>query len=224
MRRFSVIAGICLTLAPALQALSTVFWRDGHQGITTGALLVPATACWIVGLVAVFRWIEPTVPRYAAIGMPAAVYGCLGGVTFGVQGMQEELFGVPHAEAVARVDTRPLAAFLAFWIAGPLFPVSTAVLGFVLARIHAVPFAIGALICLGGVAFPLSRIPREPVIAHIADVILLVPFAYLGLRMASGTARRVAPADGPAVGQRRTWSRLQVLAAQWRRQPRQHHD
>lgn len=181
-----MIAGICLIVAPAVQALSTFFWNGHRQGITAGALIVIATVCWIVGVVAVFRLIEPRVPRFAAIGLPAAIYGCVGGTAFGVQGMNEELFNVSHAEAVRLLNEHPLAAIVGFWIAGPLFPTSMFVLGLVLARIRAVPVATGLLISAGAIAFPLSRIPREVVIAHLADLILLISFAHLGVLLAAG--------------------------------------
>jgi hypothetical protein len=184
-----VTAGVCLIVAPAVQALSTFFW-DGHrQGLTTGALIVVATVCWITGIAAVFRLIEPRVPRYAAIGLPLAVYGFVGGAAFGVQGMNEELLGVSHDHAVRLLNEHPLAAFAAFWIAGPLFPVSLFVLGLVLARIRATPVATGLLISAGAVVFPLSRVPRAVVVAHLADLLLLVAFAHLGLLLATGRLR-----------------------------------
>lgn len=184
-----VIAGLCLIVAPAVQALSTFFWNDHRQGVNAGALIVIATVCWIVGVVAVFRLIEPRVPRFAAIGLPAAVYGCVGGTAFGVQGMNEELFDVTHAEAVRLLNEHSPAAIVAFWVAGPLFPTSMFVLGLVLARIRAVPAATGLLISAGAIAFPLSRIPREVVIAHLADLLLLVAFTHLGVLLATGKMR-----------------------------------
>jgi hypothetical protein len=180
------IAGASLIIAPAVQALSTFFW-DGHrQGLTAGVLIVIATVCWITGIVAVFRLIEPRVPRYAAIGLPAAIYGCVGGVSFAVQGMNEELFHVSHAEAVQLLNEHPPAAFFGFWIAGLFFPVSLFVLGLVLALIRAVPVATGLLISAGAIAFPISRIPREVAFAHLADLILLISFASLGVLLATG--------------------------------------
>ncbi|MER7004528.1 hypothetical protein ABT297_15970 [Dactylosporangium sp. NPDC000555] len=181
----NIVAGACLVAAPIFQGLSSYFWKDGFQGVNTGTLIILATVCWIVGLTAVFRSIEDRVPRYTALAHPLAMYGCVGGATFGIQGMQEELFNVSHAEAVRLLGEHPSAAFLAFWIAGVLFPTSVFVLGAVLIRIRAVPLAVGLLTCAGAVAFPLSRIPRVPAVAYAADLLLLLPFAYLGIRLAA---------------------------------------
>ena len=48
-------------------------------------------------------------------------------------------------------------------------------------RVRPVPRWVGALLCLSAIAFPASRIPRIDVVAHAADVLLLVPLVYVGL-------------------------------------------
>lgn len=188
------IAGSCLILAPAVQALSTFFWQEGRQGITTGTFIMLSSLCWIVGLARVFHDIEERVPRYAAIAFPLAVYGCIGGAAFGLQGMFEELFGVSHDQAVTLVGEHPAPAFITFWAAGLLFPTSLITLAFVLTRINYVPLPTGVLIAVGAVVFPLSRIPREVVVAHVADIILILPFAHVGALMLTNRRPRVARA------------------------------
>jgi hypothetical protein len=191
------IGGVGLILGPALQATGTFLWQDGVQGIAAAAITMISVLAWLVGLIVVFRSIELRVPRYAAIGLPVAIYGMLSGVAFGVQGMDEELFAVPHGEAVRLLEAHPLAGAVVYWLAGPAFPVSLFALGAVLARIRAVPVPVGVLICLGAVAFPISRIPREAAVAHVADLLLLLPFLYLGVRLiAHGLPWRAV--DGPA--------------------------
>ncbi len=179
-----VTAGVCLVLGPVLQAAATFYWQDGRQGVDAATLIVLSTAAWLLGLIGVFRSVENRLPRYAAVGLPVALYGALSGVSFAVQGMHEELFGVSHQQAVDLLNQHPWQARIVFWIAGPLFPISLFVLGIALARIRAVPLWAGALVCLGALAFPLSRIPREATVAHLADLLLLLPFAYLGVRLA----------------------------------------
>ncbi|MFC5184627.1 hypothetical protein [Actinomadura harenae] len=189
------IAGSCLILAPVLQAISTFFWQADRQGISTGTLIVLSTPCWIVGLAYIFHDIEKRVPRYAAIAFPLAVYGCVGGASFGLQGMYEELFGVSHDHTVDLIGQHPAAAFITLWMGGPLFPMSLIALGAVLTRIKYVPLPTGALIVAGGIIFPLSRIPREATIAHMADLILLLPFTHLAVQTLRNTpARTTTPA------------------------------
>ncbi|MFC4909219.1 hypothetical protein [Actinomadura gamaensis] len=188
-----IIAGSCLVLAPTVQALSTFFWEENRQGITTGTLIMVSTVFWIVGLAQLFRDIEPRVPRYATVAFPLAVYGCLGGDSFGLQGMFEELFGVGHDHAVRLLQEHQAAAFTTFWMAGVLFPTSLFVLGVVLTRIKYVPAPSGILLAVGAVVFPASRIPREVVIAHVADLILILPFAHIGILMLRSRSQAAVP-------------------------------
>ncbi|MEV4252233.1 hypothetical protein AB0J52_03575 [Spirillospora sp. NPDC049652] len=198
-----LIAGSCLILAPVVQAASSFFWQGQRQGITTGAFIMVATLLWIVGLARVFHDIEDRVPRYAAVAFPLAVYGCLGGASFGLQGMYEELFGASHAETVRLVGEHPVAAFLTLWVAGVLFPTSMAVLGAVLTRIRHLPLPTGVLMVAGALVFPLSRIPREVAVAHIADLVLILPFAHLGIRTLTAGRTSKTPAPGPPLSTER---------------------
>jgi hypothetical protein len=127
--------------------------------------------------------------------LPVAVFGAIGGVAYGVQSIHEGLFAVSHADAVDRLGEHPFAAFAVYWTCGPLFPISLFVLGLVMAKMRATPLPVGIMVSLGAVAFPLSRITREAPIAHLADLLLLLPFLYLGLRSMSES--QVIPAPPP---------------------------
>jgi hypothetical protein len=39
---------------------------------------------------------------------------------------------------------------------------------------------VGVLLALGAIAFPVSRIPRIEILAHIADLLLLIPMIRIG--------------------------------------------
>ncbi|MFG1837289.1 hypothetical protein ACGFH8_02485 [Micromonospora sp. NPDC049175] len=171
-----------LILGPALNLLAGFFWQNDTQGVTAGTIIVLSSACWLIGLIGLFERLRPTTPKYVAVGLPATVFGAIGGVAYGVQSIHEGLFAVSHAEAVERLGEHPFAAFAVYWTCGPLFPVSLFVLGLVLARVRAAPLPVGIMVSLGAVVFPLSRITREASIAHLADLFLLLPFLYLGLR------------------------------------------
>ncbi|MFI6077147.1 hypothetical protein ACIA5C_37000 [Actinoplanes sp. NPDC051343] len=106
-----------------------------------------------------------------------------------------------HADAIERLGEHPFAAFAVYWTCGPLFPISMFVLGLVMAKMRAAPLPAGIMISLGAVVFPLSRITREASIAHLADLFLLVPFLYLGLRSMFGSRGLPGPlGDRDAVG------------------------
>ncbi len=48
-------------------------------------------------------------------------------------------------------------------------------------RTRTIHIWVGLLLCLGAITFPLSRIPRIEMVAHIADILFLIPVVYLGI-------------------------------------------
>ncbi|GIG87887.1 hypothetical protein [Plantactinospora endophytica] len=183
-----------LILGPALNLAAGFFWLDDTQGATSGALTALGIACWLIGLLALNEQLRPRAPRYAAIALPLTVFGATGGLAFSIQSIHEEMFGISHATAVERLNEFPLAANALYWTCGPLFPLVLVALGVTLLRLRAAPVAIGVLVVLGGLAFPVSRITREASIAHVADLLLLLPFLYLGIRSLRQTVHQPAQA------------------------------
>ncbi|WP_199853798.1 hypothetical protein [Plantactinospora sp. BB1] len=186
-----------LLLGPLLNFVSGFFWEPDSQGITGGTLAALACACWLVGLIGLYDRLRAAAPRYVAVAMPLTVFAAVGGVAFGVQSIHEGLFDASHASTIELLDQHPLAAWSLYWIAGPLFPLALFALGVALLKLRAAPVPVGVLLCLGALAFPLSRITREPMIAHVADLLLLLPFLYLGVRALTGADRpeRSSPAS-----------------------------
>jgi len=171
-----------LILAPLLLGISTFFWTHGEYGVAGGTILAFSTVFWIGCFAVLFGLVRRDSPRYASFGFILAVYGCIGGANFGMVGVFSEAFGISHR---AYLDGAAAHAvwfnLLLFW-PGPLFPLSLFVLGIQLARKRVIPGWAAAMICLGALAFPVSRIPRIEWIAHTADLLLAIPLYYLGWR------------------------------------------
>ncbi|MDG4789114.1 hypothetical protein O7626_24810 [Micromonospora sp. WMMD1102] len=189
-----------LILGPLLNLVSGFFWEPDRQGITAGTLVALSCTCWLIGLIGLYERLRVVAPRYPAVAMPLTVFASVGGVAFGVQSIHEGLFDASHATTIELLDQHPFAAWSLYWTAGPLFPLVVFGLGVLLLRLRAAPLPVGVLLCLGALAFPLSRITREVTIAHLADLLLLLPFLYLGVRAL--TDRSGAPAGRPAEADR----------------------
>ncbi|MEV4756905.1 hypothetical protein AB0J86_17580 [Micromonospora sp. NPDC049559] len=185
-----------LILGPALNLVAGFFWEDDRQGLVSGTLLALSIGAWLVGLAGIYERLRPAAPRYVAVALPLTVFACVGGLAFAIQSVQEVVFDVSHAVAVERLQEHPFAAYPLYWILGPAFPIALFLLGLAVWRLRAAPAWVGLLIALGALAFPLSRITRDANIAHVADVLLLVPFVYLGLR----SLRRSRPPSGASSG------------------------
>jgi hypothetical protein len=182
-----------LVLGPLLLAASTFFWVDGRYGVTGGVLAALASATWVYGLIGVWERLHTRLPAVAAAGLVLTLLGTFGGIAFGLQGFFEGAFGVSAAESLAAVNQHPVAAWLALWGAGPLFPLSLVLLGAALLWTRLVPRPVAVAMMIAGVAFPLSRIGRIDLVAHAVDVLLLGASARLATRLPAGTSSVRSP-------------------------------
>jgi hypothetical protein len=174
------LLGISAIIAPILSTLSTFYWQNGEYGVTGGTILILAMVFWVLAFVALFGLLQNQLPWYRAIGLILAIYGCISGVCFGLLGVFSEAFQIDKETYLAKAAQYSLGFNLLLFWPGPLFPLSLLVLGIVLPSKKAVPIWVGALLILGGIAFPLSRIPRIEIIAHATDVLLAIPLFFVG--------------------------------------------
>ena len=173
--------GLCLVVGQLLMTLSTFFWQGRGYGVNVGMLVVLACVCWIPGMIGLFSLLKPRLPRYTALGLPVAIYGCVGGALFGFEGMYTAVFNIDHEVALQTWAQYSLPFNLALFWPGPLFPLTLLILGLVYLYTKTTPWWAALLLAAGGIAFPLSRIPRIEWIAHVADLLLLIPVLYLGV-------------------------------------------
>lgn len=174
--------GLSLIAAPLLFAASTFFWKEGQYGVTGGTLINLSQVPWIIAFSVLFGKLKMEMPRYATVGLIVAIYGCLSGANFGFVGVYGEAFQIPHKTYLETLSHYSLSANLLLFWPGPLFPLSLLVLGIVLIRQKKVEVWLGILLCLGAIAFPLSRIPRIESIAHAVDVLLAIPLVVIGYK------------------------------------------
>ena len=181
----SKLLGLSLIIAPLVFGASTFFWENGEYGVTGGTILVLSMIFWIPAFIGLFELLKDKMPRYSSIGFLIATYGCISGSNFGMVGVFSKVFQISHDTYLNEAANHPLAFNLLLFGSGPLFPLSLLVLGITLLRKKAIPMWTGVLISLGAIAFPLSRIPRIEVIAHIADLFLVIPLSFIGMRYIS---------------------------------------
>lgn len=173
-----------LVAAPLFISIAQFFWRDGMVTATAGVLQVLSFTCWIFAFQGMFHLLKDDMPRYAVIGFSVAVYACIGGNNFGVDGIYAEAMGLESLEAGNQLHQRigaPTALYL--FIPGILFPLSLLVLGIQLLRTRKVSTLAGVLLCIGAVCFPLSRMPRIDLLAHIDNVLLLASHVLITLEL-----------------------------------------
>jgi hypothetical protein len=182
-----------LVLGPLVLAASTFFWVDGRYGVTGGVLVALSSTAWAYGLIGAWERLHPRLPAAAAAGLVLTLVGTFGGIAFGLQGFFEGAFGLSAAESLAAVDQHPVAAWLALWGAGPLFPLSLILLGAALLWTRLVPRPLAATLLVAGVAFPLSRVGRVDLVAHAVDALLLGASAWLATRLPADASSARSP-------------------------------
>ena len=174
--------GFSLVAAPFLLGLSTFFWSNGEYSVPSATLLILSMFFWIPALTGLFGLLKEKMPRYAVYGLWIAVFGCISGVCFAFLGYLTTIFNISHETYIKELAAYPITSQLLLFATGPLFPLSLVLLGINLIRTGSA-LLIGLLIFLGGIAFPASRILREPLLAHLADMCLLIPGVMVSFRL-----------------------------------------
>jgi hypothetical protein len=176
-------SGFALIVAPLLFGASTFFWQNGEYGITGGVLIALSMVFWIPAFYALFGLLKNQMPFYYSIGLLLAIYGCcLGGVGFGFLGFFSKAFNISHQSYIETLAQYPLSSNLLLFWSGPLFPLSLLVLSINLIRKKLVAVWLGVLLAIGAIAFPVSRIPRIELVAHLADLLIAIPAITLGYK------------------------------------------
>ena|ERR1700754_5002557 len=186
------VLGLSAIIAPLLFGISTFFWENGEYGVTAATILCLSMVFWIPALIAVFGLLKKEMPYYYLIGLLIAIYGCcMGGIGFGLLGYFTTIFSIPHQTYLKTLEQYPISSGLLLFWAGPLFPLSLLVLGINLIIKRVTERWLGAVLCLAAIAFPLSRISRIETLAHLADLLLAIPFMVIGFRYFNKAGKQV---------------------------------
>jgi hypothetical protein len=173
-----------LLAAPLLILVSQFFWENGVLTNTAGWLQVLSYTLWIPAFHGMFYLVRDKMPNYAAIGFLIAIYACIGGNNFGIEGIFNEAFGITNLEAQNELHNKiGIGGVLSLYLPGVLFPLSLIVLGIMLIRTKAVAVWVGILFIIAAVGFPISRMPRIPVLAHIDNILLVASHFLVALRI-----------------------------------------
>lgn len=176
---------MALIIAPILLGLSTFFWLNGEYDVPAATLIILSMFFWIISLKALFGLLKDKMPRYAVWGQWIATFGLISGVGFAYLGYFSTIFNIPHNVYLKTLSDYPVSSQLLLFASGPIFPLSMLLLGINLIRTRSINTWVGILLCLGSIMFPLSRISRIDIIAHIGDLIFLIPCAYIGFSVLS---------------------------------------
>lgn len=191
------IQGASLIVGPALNGAATFFWTDGRHGVIGGTLVVHSSVVWLPGLLGLWEVVRTSRPVLGTVGALSAVFGAFGGITFGLQGFYEGVFGLSQQQSLDALAEHPVAAQLVLWLPGPIFPLTLLLLAGAVAVTRSAPLWMSSLLAVGALLWPVSRIPRIEAVAHLADLAVLVPSVGLGALLIAA-ALRVGTTPSPA--------------------------
>lgn len=164
----------CMFFSPLLITIAQFFWRDGMLSATAGTIQVVAFVLWIFAFQGMFYSIRNDFPQYTIIGFIVAVYACVAGNNFGVDGIYSDAMGLQSLdESKQLIERIGFPALIYLYIPGIFFPLSLLMIGIQLIRARKVSKVAGMVLVIGAVCFPLSRIPRVDWIAHLDNLTLI---------------------------------------------------
>ena len=172
--------GGAMVVGPLLLVASGVAFvnsEDGHNvDDLGGALLVYAFVAMTIAAIGLARVLEPLWPRLSSVLLALSVLGCASGVGFGIDSIHAALPGGTNLE-----DADSVAAVLALFVPGAIFPLSFAALGVALWRARVEPAVCGPLLVVAAVLFAAGNIPDIDALLIIGDAMFVVALAPLGL-------------------------------------------
>jgi hypothetical protein len=187
---------LSLIVAPLLLAISTFFWQDDRVGINGGTVQVISYVFWIPAMLGLLKLLRPTMPGFSVWAVLLVSWSCIAGNNFGMEGVYIGSFiqtGADAAQVVAVEEAMGwVVSLLVLYVPGSLYPLTLLLIGFLLWRQAAVPPLYAILLCVGAIAFPLSRIPRIELLAHTADLLLLVGAGGIGWLIWQGETKAQA--------------------------------
>lgn len=194
---------LALIMAPLLLALSTFFWEGAHLTTTGGTIQVYSYVFWIPAFLGLLSLLRPTMPTFSVWAILLISWVSIAGNNFGLQGVYTDSMistGAGEAQVAAVEEAMGLASLWVFYVPGVLYPLTLLLLGFLLWRAKAVPAYLALMLCAGAIAFPISRIPRIEMIAHLADLLLLIAAGGIGWLIWQGESKPQAQAHALGAG------------------------
>ena len=178
---------VAMVAAPILLLAATgIFAADGsfYESRAGGAVQFVAMGVMALAIAGLTRLIEGDLPRAAAVAAVVGHLGVTAGAGFGIERMFTAM-GSPALDAAgAAVPLYPI---------GTLFPLGMVIFGVCLARAPRAdwPRWAGYALAVGGVLFPLSRIPGITSLGLLADALIAVGLVPVGLWALGARTERV---------------------------------
>ena len=167
---------VCFIAAPLLMGLASFDYGEYKSiGSIGGVLNTYGITIWIGSLLGMAWLLWQKAPRFASIMAGLGIIGCVGGSNFILVAMIRRkllIDGVNHELLWLTKGNMASANMIASAAMGMWFPITLILFGIGFIRFKLIPSWLGALICIMGIFFPLGRIPGNPIIIHLTDILM----------------------------------------------------
>lgn len=185
-----------LILAPALLLTSSVVYAVNDElghGVPGGIVQNLAMICFMLVVIRLTTLVSADSPKVSAALLLVGVVGVAGGIGYGVNAYAVGVTGIDMNEMAGAAGT-------ALQMAGIFFPLTFIGFGAAMLIAKTVPAPIALAMIVGGVLFPLGRIPGIDALAFASDAMLLVALAAVAVTSRGTELQQATPLPGVAVG------------------------
>lgn len=181
------VNAIAMFVAPLILAASSIVSLSGNGNNSDalgGSLVVYAFFAFIFVIVGLTHLLIPHAPRFALIMRLVGIFGCIGGVNWGMDSAIRGVLLTKIDAATAQLSEEVVVGSLPqlLEIPGLILPVSLLIVGIVLFRYRLVPPPAALLLALAGLTFPIGRIPDSTPVYIVTDTAFVIALFWIGWR------------------------------------------
>lgn len=178
---------IAMFVAPLILAASSIVSLSGNgnnSDVLGGSLVVYAFFAFIFVILGLTHLLIPHTPRFAMIMRVVGIFGCIGGVNWGMDSAVRGVLLTRIDAATAQLSEEVIVGSLPqlLEIPGLILPISMLILGIALLRYRLVPPPAALLLALAGLTFPIGRIPDITPVYIVTDTAFVIALFWIGWR------------------------------------------
>lgn len=173
-----------MIVAPLVMLTSSIVSLTGlgnNSDAEGGTLVVYASLLLIFVILGLTNLLSQQAPLLATLLRITGIWGCVGGVGWGMDSAIRGTLLTQVDAATARLSAEAVFGNLPLLleIPGLVMPLSFAILGISLWRTKLVPAPVGILLALAGLTFPIGRIPDIAPVIYATDILFIVSLGWI---------------------------------------------
>lgn len=198
------VNAIAMVIAPLLLAASSFVSLTGNGNNSDalgGALVVYAFFVFIFVILGLTQLLAAHAPRFAMVMRVVGIFGCVGGVNWGMDSAIRGVLLTNVDAATAQLSAETVVGALPHLLELPglILPISMVILGIALLRYQLVPAPAALLLALAGLTFPVGRIPDIEPVYIVTDLAFVISLIWISRRSLTQDTQLLPNYEQPVV-------------------------